>query len=528
MNRPAEGSSATPNPATGECYFKVIDIFLDGKPPVIRGEGYTEHDAEKSILGLPTQLENTIRVFLDGRSSRVGQYIDSYRTPEAPYPSCLSRINPPNEHGWISTRACFPSSQRLQDYGIPALRQMWEASVRPAAYRAPAFARHLRSCPNWSDFGRSSVVKQDEYEAQSVAFAVMHKEGRAVMVCSALNASTDKMQHASSEAIVCANAAWRWLENIDLSLSRPECLIHLAGGHEELAIRLILLEVLLVNLRQTFAFISDLESNEPKAMVTSYIWSFFHPKEPFPIASRLNGISGRLLTLQEVEDPLICGVAGVDYVSNSVRLMSERIQLPARFNSIKEELQNIWAECDFYKLYISRRKERYNEVHKMLSNMLSIKQADSVNRPTLLAALFLPLSLSAGILSMQTRFADLHLLLYDFVGLIFLLGTVAAVLAILDRHGLRVYDRIIDIAYGWRTVSKHLTRALQFAIAIVWWLVFLVSFLVGMLSSVKLGLKVLGFEAAGVVVLWLISLKAVRVAYDWTVDRRVRAHWDWY
>ena len=42
---------------------------------------------------------------------------------------------------------------------------------------------------------------------------------------------------------------------------------------------------------------------------------------------------------------------------------------------------------------------------------------------SILASVFLPLSLATSILSMQTRFVDLHFLLYDFCGVIVLLAT---------------------------------------------------------------------------------------------------------
>jgi hypothetical protein len=45
-----------------------------------------------------------------------------------------------------------------------------------------------------------------------------------------------------------------------------------------------------------------------------------------------------------------------------------------------------------------------------------------------LASVFLPLSIATGLLNMQTRFIDLKLLLYDFCGVVVLVGTIVVIL----------------------------------------------------------------------------------------------------
>ena len=58
----------------------------------------------------------------------------------------------------------------------------------------------------------------------------------------------------------------------------------------------------------------------------------------------------------------------------------------------------------------------------------TLHESRRVQLLSLLAIIFLPLSLASSILSMQTRFVDLHYLLYDFFGVIFLLGTLTFIL----------------------------------------------------------------------------------------------------
>src|SRR5207248_2743778 len=56
---------------------------------------------------------------------------------------------------------------------------------------------------------------------------------------------------------------------------------------------------------------------------------------------------------------------------------------------------------------------------------LNIQESEIVKRLTILAAVFLPLSLATGVLSMQTRFAHLGYLLYDLIGVFLLVGFIA-------------------------------------------------------------------------------------------------------
>jgi Mg2+ and Co2+ transporter CorA len=57
-----------------------------------------------------------------------------------------------------------------------------------------------------------------------------------------------------------------------------------------------------------------------------------------------------------------------------------------------------------------------------------ISQSRAFQELTVLATIFLPLSLAAGVLSMHFRFKDLGARFYDFLGVFVLLVTFAAVL----------------------------------------------------------------------------------------------------
>ena len=148
----------------------------------------------------------------------------------------------------------------------------------------------------------------------------------------------------------------------------------------------------------------------------------------------------------------------------------------------------------------------HNKLYKVLAQRISIEQANSVNRLTLLAAIFLPLSLAAAMLSMQTRFTDLGLLLYDFLGVIVILVALASLIALFTTHGRVCHDWILHRVYfalrAFPTYPRRITKFWMF----FWISALLVSFLLGMLKNVTLGLKVLGYETAAIVGVWLLSL----------------------
>lgn len=178
--------------------------------------------------------------------------------------------------------------------------------------------------------------------------------------------------------------------------------------------------------------------------------------------------------------------------------------------------EGLQQECNFHRQHATRTRETQVELCSIFANRVNIKQANSVTQLTRLAAIFLPLSLAAGVLSMQTRFADLKLLLYDFVGVMLILGTVAAAFAFINRYGDSIYRSVVfwPIVMHAPYTGKATTlwyADLRLGFIGIWWLVLLISFLIGMVKDVILGLKVLGFEVAAVSGVWLFSLIGLRL-----------------
>jgi hypothetical protein len=119
----------------------------------------------------------------------------------------------------------------------------------------------------------------------------------------------------------------------------------------------------------------------------------------------------------------------IEYVLLSLSAVTNKSVLPSS-QSLQERIVDIRAKCTQQTRLVSRIMERRVRRYDLFVNNLNIHESSSLKRLSILAAFFLPLSLATGILSMQTRFVNLNLLLYDFLG-VFCLITSIAVLAYL-------------------------------------------------------------------------------------------------
>ena len=150
--------------------------------------------------------------------------------------------------------------------------------------------------------------------------------------------------------------------------------------------------------------------------------------------------------------------------------------------------------------------KRLDDQLKLIEIGRSLRESSGLWLLSVLAVIFLPLPLASSLLSMQTRFVDLYYLLYDFFGVIVLLGTsTVAIVVILkllilasEKTQSRIKQRIVRLLIAW---------GVGFMVAVPWVLT-LVSFLVGMIKDVGLGLKILGYGVAGIAAVVAITIFA--------------------
>lgn len=192
---------------------------------------------------------------------------------------------------------------------------------------------------------------------------------------------------------------------------------------------------------------------------------------------------------------------------------SERQQF-VEFRSLAAELQ---ATCSDLKKTASRLSMRLDNHLRFFELSRSMNESLNVRLLSLLASIFLPLSLASGLLSMQTRLANLHYLLYDFCGVIVLLGTIIVAVFLILRIFVWWRERLVkwdEIDFFRRHVRPFIRHSVA-ACLIIGWALLTASFLVGMIKDVGLGLRILGYgtvviagliliPSSGVVLLWFL------------------------
>jgi hypothetical protein len=171
---------------------------------------------------------------------------------------------------------------------------------------------------------------------------------------------------------------------------------------------------------------------------------------------------------------------------------------------LSPELQRLFAALRFSsKLLIglAARNLAYDQrIWDIRRKTLDVHESESVKPLTILAAFFLPLSLSSSILAMRTRLVDLHLLLYDFVGVFTILASLAILLYVVIGPGIKVARRV-NVAFNFHPEGEESWKMVNYSFALIFWAMITSSFIVGMVKDAILGLEVLAYRSAGFLVL---------------------------
>lgn len=211
----------------------------------------------------------------------------------------------------------------------------------------------------------------------------------------------------------------------------------------------------------------------------------------------------------------------INELSTSIIWLSNRVQsrlgkhpTPPSPTSNLLCLETLRQDLEYYKRVLDYQIVVLNELHTARSQYNNKTQADNLNRLTILTACFLPLSLAAAVLSMQTRFAHLHLFLYDLVGVALIFGVAALTIVLTSGKLMDWYDqkRRGNKSYFTFGTSGYVKLSLS-AVIYVFVILLTVSFLVGMLKDVILGLKVLGYETGGALAFLILF-----GIFTWCVD----------
>ncbi|KAF1959436.1 hypothetical protein CC80DRAFT_327190 [Byssothecium circinans] len=182
-----------------------------------------------------------------------------------------------------------------------------------------------------------------------------------------------------------------------------------------------------------------------------------------------------------------------------VMSVSENLKESKKLQRLAVELKRI---CHDLGLATSTLAPRLEERLKFVEISRNIRESSSLWLLSLMAGIFLPLSLASSLLSMQTRLSDLHYLLYDFCGVIAIFGTLTVVCVRLIRLFASYKGNVHDVF--------HVHTGIHWAFILPEWMVVLSSFLVGMIKDEGLGLRILGFGTASAIGAFFL-IAAVRV-----------------
>ncbi|KAI1643676.1 uncharacterized protein F4817DRAFT_349015 [Daldinia loculata] len=151
--------------------------------------------------------------------------------------------------------------------------------------------------------------------------------------------------------------------------------------------------------------------------------------------------------------------------------------------------------CKDIKLRLTRFSDGLEHSLKFLSMARELNQSGNVQNLTLLATIFLPLSLAAGVLSMQSRFKDLGTLLYDFFGVVVLLATIVVLFlgAMFILANVKELESRLLKYEIYRQFGRRLLLSSFALILITFGALVLSSFIVGMFKDVVLGASILGY-----------------------------------
>jgi hypothetical protein len=136
---------------------------------------------------------------------------------------------------------------------------------------------------------------------------------------------------------------------------------------------------------------------------------------------------------------------------------------------------------------------RMNRKFEYANKVRNMEESISVKQFTILAAVFLPLSLAASLLGMQKRFKDLGVLLYDFIGAFLVVGTIGLLFVVAMQAAQKLKAQNSKFRRFTVLIDTRRRTTLFYAILA---LIFPVSFVVGMLNDTRLGAKILGYGLA--------------------------------
>jgi hypothetical protein len=155
-----------PLPETEDCYFKVVDVSLDGTMIEDRGKCGFMRDLEMFYKTIPAQPKGTIRILLDGRPYSLGPRVTR------PHLNCFDNGNDFVDPEPATTCPLYPSSRLPAESQHPhfvLFRNMWaEDGSSSCWHRTDAFVMHRLLCAHHPETKHLLQIETDMYEKSEI------------------------------------------------------------------------------------------------------------------------------------------------------------------------------------------------------------------------------------------------------------------------------------------------------------------------------------------------------------------------
>jgi len=516
-------TSSDTQTSRGDLWLQVTDVDFQGKNPTIQACVSTgDEDVEQILSSLPELAEHTARIYDYAVFFSDSEHWESLSKSLEPYASSDDALRGSCgefgslPYGFDDIRwqwSDFRTDHKLYSSILIRSRSTdrWEQYLHPKidphqgnlilAGRDDSYYR-LSTCLKCCAIGKDKLIGQLEF----------------IPIVSCLRSSHD-LTHCPSTVVhrylafdpdrIVSRPGQPRLADI---LCDPHSITALSDGSRVLFTKLAVLDLLKF-------YIHDLRtrSRSPFAMDDS-MWSVtenYTSKIQYA-ASLVESAE----SLKDVIDHVVGGLASDSKDESADELATElegrRVdslasgskdkgvdKLSAELEVLLSDLQFVCTRLKKHSVANLSRHQRNWEIYR---DTLNVHESEGVKRLTLLAAAFLPLSLSSSILAMNTRFVDLQLLLYDFVGVFVLVGSIAILFYLVIGTAIKI-ARWSDANLLIEARSKYELRGAKlftYSTLIIPWAAATAAFTVGMVQNVVLGLKILGYSFAGIAAIGLL------------------------
>ncbi|PMD31072.1 hypothetical protein L207DRAFT_641218 [Hyaloscypha variabilis F] len=411
-----------------EPVLRIIDIGFDGlSEPSIPASCLEENDLKHVLDSLPTQNSGTARIFVSSFPI----------TREPPGNSVLLHLE---SLGLQNVKI----PKRLDVSDLSQLAPQWQDKANPACFGIKLHSTdddlcaYVQCIPFGDDKLIAKIVPKTVKYTRFTAFA-----------CS-------NWQPPEQKLIPEAETVQRnWNQALVSSLLQNFCISQSSRSQKEFT-KLLILNSLRIGLEfANKALLHPTKTIQLEHRIRRY--QGIHQED---LNSRKEA-SSNYETITDVAQDLSDAVEFViSSITNSITAQDDLQPSKKRISTGLQELFEDTRGLCAQQIRLAARIEAYTDRrYKVYESSLNQKDSDSVKRLTILATVFFPLSLAASMLSMQTRFAKLDVLLYDFFGMGVLLGCLMFVvyhvlvvilnfLKVFERHGRagleNEYARITD------------------------------------------------------------------------------------